>query len=72
MIIIGDFNAKARKRKELEVGAKDLLRNKRGDMLVQFCREHKMIIMDTLFEQALILNKNRHTIYIETRLIISR
>ncbi|XP_044741456.1 craniofacial development protein 2-like [Chrysoperla carnea] len=51
-IILGDFNAKVGKGQEgTTVGKYGLgRRNERGDMFVNFCKEHKMVIMNTMFE----------------------
>lgn len=50
-VIMGDFNAKVGQGKEDDIVGNFGLgqRNERGDRLVQFCREERMVISNTLF-----------------------
>ena len=51
-MIMGDFNAKVGQGKEDDIVGNFGLgqRNERGDRLIQFCREERMIITNTLFK----------------------
>ena len=60
IIICGDFNAKVgNEREEGIIGPFGLgNRNENGDLLVDFCREFKMVVTNTWFEQK---ESDRHT-----------
>lgn len=60
VIVMGDFNAKVGEQKEEKIvgpfGLDD--RNESGEMLISFCKEQKLIITNTWFEQK---QNARHT-----------
>src|SRR5713101_4722301 len=53
LIIMGDWNAVVGEKKEYKIAGNFGLvkRNERGERLIEFCKENKMIITNTLFEQ---------------------